>query len=221
MRVMMPVRSPRPNKRAPARPHAGRGKDKFQEHGCVDHMPRHHHYYHHYHRHGRGNPVCSAIYCTVLIVVFLVIIGSTSGFSHLYYYAPFIGIIIFVAVSGIVAAIVTSARRKSQLQAQPTGTIGSPQGYPQQGGYPPQGYPQQGAYPPASPAGAAAPQPGAYGPTTFQSVPQPRPVGIPQPQPRFQPPAQATASPSRFCKSCGMPAGSDDERFCSNCGAEL
>ncbi len=180
-------------------------------------MPHHHHY-----RHGRGNPICTAIYCTVLLVVLLVVFISSAEESDIAYFAPFIGIFIFVAISSIVAAIINVVRRKSLMQAQPVSTIASPQGYPQQGDFPPQAYPPQGAYPPqvyppTSPTGATGPQEVAYNPATFQSVPQPRAVGIPQ----YKPPAQVLVNQPRFCKACGMPAEGADQLFCANCGAGL
>nr|MDO8085200.1 hypothetical protein [Candidatus Sigynarchaeum springense] len=174
-------------------------------------MPRYHHH-HHYGR--RGNPICGLIACVIFIVIYVGILGESGGYYALAYFSPYILLFIILAVGGIIAAIITSARRRSQMQAQPVGTTYAPPRYPAQD-YPPAGYPAQG------PAGAAAPQPGTYSPATFQGVPRPRLVGYPQSQTPPQPLAPTPAIASRFCKYCGVPAGGDDQRFCANCGARL
>jgi hypothetical protein len=171
-------------------------------------MPHHHHHHHYYGRHGNSNPICSLIYCSILIGVFIVIIWNTTGFSSFGYFTPFFGIIIFIAVSGIIAAIVNTARRNARMKTQPVGSVTSPTGYPQQG-YPPQ----------AGVPGTQGFQPVSYSTTPIQPVPQPRPVGIPQPQAQY--PVPAPASPSRFCTYCGTTVESGDQRFCANCGAAL
>ncbi len=192
-------------------------------------MPYYHHHHHGYYGR-RSNPICSAIALTVFIIVYFTIMREEIGYSGFGYYAPLFVLVIVIAAGGIVASIVTAAKRKSQMQTQPEGVRWNPQGYPPQGTYPPQVYPPAGAaapqgytpqstYPPQGypPAGVVPPQQSTYNPATFQGVPQPRPVGIQQPQPA----AQAPASPPRFCASCGMPVGSADQRFCANCGAGL
>jgi hypothetical protein len=172
-------------------------------------MPSHHHHHQHYHggyyRRGPTNPICSIIYCSIFIGFFVFIIWNTVGFSDFGYIAPVIGIVIFVAISGIIAAIVNAVRRQSKMQAQSVGTSNTPQDYP------PQGSPAPGI------VGTAAPQPGTYSPATFQSVPLPRPVGITQ----AQAPVQAPTSPARFCTYCGTTVESNNQKFCANCGAEL
>ncbi|MBN2150341.1 MAG: zinc-ribbon domain-containing protein [Candidatus Lokiarchaeota archaeon] len=167
------------------------------------HRYRHFHRRHYYgaYRRGTSNPIGAAIACTVFIGFFIFMMWGTMGHGTLGYFAPIIGIVVFIAISFIIAAVVASVRRKNQLQAQPAGTIAPPQGYPQQGGYPPAGQP--------------GPQQSTSSSVTFESGPQHAPAGI------AQPPTRVPANQTRFCTFCGTTVEGKDQRFCSNCGAEL
>jgi uncharacterized integral membrane protein len=181
-------------------------------------MPYHHHHHHHAYyggsyRRSPANQACSLVFCLIFLGIFLFIMTREVGFASIGYFMPMIIVFVLLGVGGIIAGIVNTARRRSQMQAQPVGSVTSPTGYPPQGGVPPQ------SYPPAGTAGVAAPQPSVYNPVTYQTVPQPRPVGIPQPQ--VQAPTPAPAIASRFCTYCGTSVEGTDQRVCANCGAQL